>query len=291
MTALLAAAMLIYVGFWLHSKAYAHAWSRFIKEQVGAALEKKTLWAMAGVSFLAVYRELFEIVLFYQALWAQAGADGRHALLGGIAAAAVLLAAIGWAIFKYSVRLPIGPFFAVMSVLLALMAVVFAGNGAAALQEAGVLGADPVEFVSVPALGVHPTLQTLTARRSACWRSSSSAFTWRVVPNDRQGQKRDFAAVRAGYSVCIEQASRRPHYPPAMAATRSEVCRMIQGNQLSSRLGLLQALAVAAVPFGRRPAAGRRCPGHLHPAGEIHRRRRQRPRHHRRAARRPPRAD
>ena len=56
-TALLAAAMLIYVGFWLHNKAYAHAWNRFIKEQVGSALEKKTLWAMAGVSFLAVYRE------------------------------------------------------------------------------------------------------------------------------------------------------------------------------------------------------------------------------------------
>ena len=76
----------------------------------------------------------------------------------------MLLAGIGWAIFNDSVRLPIGPFFAVMSVLLALMAVVFAGNGAAALQEAGVLGADPIEFVSVPALGVYPTLQTLTAQ-------------------------------------------------------------------------------------------------------------------------------
>jgi high-affinity iron transporter len=163
-TALLAAAMLIYVGFWLHNKAYAHAWNRFIGEQVGSALERKTLWAMAGVSFLAVYRELFEIVLFYEALWTQVGPYSRQALIGGMAAAAVLLLAIGWAIFRYSVRLPIGPFFAVMSVLLALMAVVFAGNGAAALQEAGVLRADPVQFVSVPALGVHPTLQTLTAQ-------------------------------------------------------------------------------------------------------------------------------
>ena len=119
---------------------------------------------MAGVSFLAVYRELFEIVLFYQALWAQAGEGGRHALIAGIAAAAVLLAAIGWAIFKYSVRLPIGPFFAVMSVLLALMAVVFAGNGAAALQEAGVLGADPGRVRLPAALGVYPTLQTLAAQ-------------------------------------------------------------------------------------------------------------------------------
>jgi high-affinity iron transporter len=160
-TALLASAMLVYVGFWLHGKAYARAWSRFIKEQVGAALERKTLWAIAGVSFLAVYRELFEIVVFYQALWTQTAEDGRQALIGGIAAAAVLLAGIGWATFKYSVRLPVGPFFAVMSALLALMAVVFAGNGTAALQEAGVVEVDPVEFISVPMLGVHPTLQTL----------------------------------------------------------------------------------------------------------------------------------
>jgi high-affinity iron transporter len=164
LTALIAAAMLIYVGFWLHSKAYAHAWERFIRDQVGAALGKRTLWAIAAVSFLAVYRELFEIVLFYQALWIQAGDAGRGALLSGIGVAAVLLAAIGWTIFKYSVRLPIGPFFAAMSVLLALLAVVFAGNGVAALQEAGVIAADPVAFVSLPALGLHPTLQTIVAQ-------------------------------------------------------------------------------------------------------------------------------
>jgi len=163
-TALLAAAMLIYVGFWLHSRAYAHAWSRFIREQVDGALGRRTMWAMAAVSFLAVYRELFEIVLFYQALWAQAGAAGQGALLGGIGVAAIVLAAIGWAIFKYSIRLPIGPFFAAMSVLLALLAVVFAGNGVAALQEAGVVDASPVAFVSAPALGIHPTWQTILAQ-------------------------------------------------------------------------------------------------------------------------------
>lgn len=163
-TALVAALMLLYVGWWLHSKSYAQAWQAFVRDQVGAALGKRTLWAMAGVSFLAVYRELFEIVLFYQALWAQVGEAGRHAVLGGIAAAAVLLAAIGFAILRYSVRLPVGPFFAATSGLLALMAVVFAGNGIAALQEAGVVGASAVNFVSVPLLGVHPSLQGLVAQ-------------------------------------------------------------------------------------------------------------------------------
>ncbi len=160
-TALLAAVMLLYVGWWLHSRSSAQAWNKFIREQVDTALGKRTLWAMAGISFLAVYRELFEVILFYETLWAQAGSEGHGAVLGGMAAGALLLVIIGGAILRYGVRLPIGPFFAVTGGLLAVMAVVFVGNGVAALQEAGVLDATAVRFISLPLLGIHPTAQGL----------------------------------------------------------------------------------------------------------------------------------
>ncbi|MBX2981889.1 MAG: cytochrome c/FTR1 family iron permease [Flavobacteriales bacterium] len=160
-TALLAAAMLLYVGYWLHNKSNTKAWQRFVKDKVNAALSKRTLWALAGISFLAVYRELFEIILFYETLFSQAGPSGQQAVLGGIGAAVILLAIIGGAILKYSVRLPIGPFFAITAALLALMAVVFAGNGVAAMQEAGVFDASFVHFISIPVLGIHPTVQGL----------------------------------------------------------------------------------------------------------------------------------
>ena len=163
-TGLIASAMLLYVGYWLHSKSYAQAWQRFIRKQVNAALGKGTLWAMATVSFLAVYRELFEIILFYEALWVQAGEHGQTSVVAGMAAAAVALALLTWLILRYSVRLPIGPFFAATSTLLALLAIVFAGSGVAALQEAGVISVHPVAFVSIPLLGVHPTLQSLLAQ-------------------------------------------------------------------------------------------------------------------------------
>ena len=163
-TALIAAGMLLYVGWWLHGRTQAQEWSRFLRDQVSAALEQKTLWAVASVSFLAVYRELFEVVLFYQALWIQAGSGGQHAVLGGVAVATLLLALVGWGIFKYSLRLPLKPFFAAMTVLMVLLAVVFAGQGIAALQEAGAMGIRPVPFVTVPLLGVHPTMETLGAQ-------------------------------------------------------------------------------------------------------------------------------
>lgn len=160
-TALLAAAMLLYVGWWLHSRSNAQAWNRYVREQLNTALAGRTLWTMAGLSFLVVYRELFEVILFYETLWSQAGAVGHDAVLLGIATAALLLVFIGGIILRYSVRLPIGPFFTVASLLLAIMAVIFVGNGIAALQEAGVLDITRVRFVSLPVLGIHPSMQSL----------------------------------------------------------------------------------------------------------------------------------
>ena len=119
---------------------------------------------MAAGVVLRVYREMFEIVLFYQALWVQAGESGRSAVLGGMAAAALALAVIGFVIFRYSVRLPIGPFFAATSFLLALLAVVFTGHGVAALQEAGVIQVTRLGFEPVTLLGIYPTAEALGAQ-------------------------------------------------------------------------------------------------------------------------------
>jgi high-affinity iron transporter len=163
-TALVAAAMLLYVGYWLHSKSHSVAWQKFIATKVSGALSTGTVWTLASISFLAVYREAFETVLFYQALSAQAGPESHGALLSGVLLALVLLVAIAWLILRAAVKLPLGLFFSVSGILLLILAVVFTGQGIAALQEAGKIGIDTVRFISVPMLGVYPTLQTLGAQ-------------------------------------------------------------------------------------------------------------------------------
>jgi high-affinity iron transporter len=107
---------------------------------------------------------MFEVVLFYQALWVQAGDGGGSAIVGGIVAAALALAAIGLAIFRYSLRLPLGAFFAGTSGLLALLAVIFTGHGIAALQEAGVIGSTRLGFDPVPLLGIYPTGEAIAGQ-------------------------------------------------------------------------------------------------------------------------------
>lgn len=60
--ALVAMAVLFYVGFWMHSKTNAIQWKRFIDGSVQKALSSGTLWGLAGLSFIAVYREVFETI-------------------------------------------------------------------------------------------------------------------------------------------------------------------------------------------------------------------------------------
>jgi len=161
-TALLSAGVLLYVGFWLHSKANAQRWSLYIREKMAGAgndFGTRAGLGVALVAFLAVYREVFETVLFYQALWAQAASAGRSAVLAGFGAGVIGLVVLAWLIIRLSVRLPLGLFFGASSLLLAGMAVVFAGQGIAALQEAGKLPMDPLDFHAIPLLGIYPNLQ------------------------------------------------------------------------------------------------------------------------------------
>ena len=160
-TALVAAVLLLYVGFWLHSKTNAARWSEFIRARMNTALSRGALFSIALVSFLAVYREVFETVLFYQALWVQSEGSGQTAVVAGFGLGLGALVVLAWLIAHFSVRLPLGLFFGASSVLLAVMAVAFAGQGIAALQEAGKLAASRVDFPSIPLLGIYPNLQGL----------------------------------------------------------------------------------------------------------------------------------
>jgi high-affinity iron transporter len=159
---LFAAAVLVFVGIWMHGKAQADEWQRYIREKLGRALSRGSAWFLFLLAFVAVYREVFETILFYAALSAQG--DGL-ALLGGALTAAAMLALVAWAMMKYSRRLPITQFFGWSAVLIAVLAVVLVGKGVAAIQEAGLIGVTPVPAApSLPVLGIAPTAEALGAQ-------------------------------------------------------------------------------------------------------------------------------
>lgn len=159
--ALLAAGMLFYVGFWLHNQTHSVQWQQFVRTKINASLSKGALWGLAFVAFMAVYREVFESVLFYQSLLLNNQPSAQSAIMAGIVVAAALLVLLAWVIMRYSVRLPLRLFFGVNMGLMFLLAVVFAGKGVAALQEAGIFPINPITFPQIDMLGIYPNLESL----------------------------------------------------------------------------------------------------------------------------------
>jgi len=161
LSSLFAAVVLLSVGMWMHQKSMAGAWQKYLHDKLSAALSRKSAWFMFGLSFIAVYREVFETILFYAALWEQGNHD---AVLGGLVSGAVVLVIIAMALLRFSARLPIGKFFTWSSALVALLAVVLTGKGIAALQEAGWLDAWAFNGPRIDLLGIYPSLQGVGAQ-------------------------------------------------------------------------------------------------------------------------------
>ncbi|MEO8997771.1 MAG: FTR1 family protein [Rhodanobacter sp.] len=161
LSSLFAATVLLSVGLWMHQKSIGVRWQLYLKEKMAAVLNQKSAWFLFGLAFISVYREVFETILFYAALWN----EGQEIwLLGGIAAGALTLGLIAWILMRTSRRLPIGTFFAASSGLIAILAIVLAGKGVAALQEAGWIAVTAAPVPHIELLGIYPTWQTVVAQ-------------------------------------------------------------------------------------------------------------------------------
>lgn len=159
---LFAAVVLLSVGIWMHGKSQAGEWQRYIRETLGKALSRSSAWFLFGLAFIVVYREVFETILFYAALTAQ---GSGAVILAGAGSAIALLAVIAWLMLRFSAKLPVSEFFKYSSALIAVLAVVLAGKGVAALQEAGLIDIAPlVQIPRIAVLGLFPTWQSFGAQ-------------------------------------------------------------------------------------------------------------------------------
>ncbi|MDZ4323637.1 MAG: FTR1 family protein [Pseudomonas sp.] len=163
-TALFAAVMVLWLGVWMHDRRHAAAWQDYIKSSLVGGGGR---FGFATLAFFSVYRELFEVILFYETLWLQAGPAGHNAVLAGGATALVLLVGLAWVILRGSAKLPLSLFFSINAGLLCALSVVFAGHGVKALQEAGIFGTRPVPFFEFDWLGIHADAYSLSAQAVA----------------------------------------------------------------------------------------------------------------------------
>ena len=174
--ALIATLMLLWTSNWMLNKSSVEAWNNYIrnKTEVAVADAQSTvesgqrlglgmITSLAMLSFLAVFREGAETVIFYESIYSMSQ-DAHGMWVGGLAAAAVLI--VIFLILRFtSVKIPIGPFFLVTSILMAVLVVIFAGGGIHALIEGDLI--EGTYLSSVPTndwIGLYPYVETITAQ-------------------------------------------------------------------------------------------------------------------------------
>ncbi len=158
-TALVAAALLVYVSYWLHSKSSLRAWQQYIQGTTSRALARGSLFGLGLIAFLAVFREGVETVIFYLGI---APAISLTDLALGLGLGAGVLVAISAAVFLLGLRLPLRPFFLVASLLIYFLAFKFIGTGIHSLQVAGLLGVSVLDYLpAIDWLGIFPTWETV----------------------------------------------------------------------------------------------------------------------------------
>ena len=157
---LVAVFILFWVSYWLVSKIDNKRWQEYINKHMRGALSKGNTYTLAAVAFISVYREGFETVLFYKALYLYAE-GGTGGILPGFLAGCVVLALVFYLINNLGLRIPIKWFFGFTSVLLYYMAFTFMGKGLHELQMGEQLGMTAANFLpSIPWLGMYPTWET-----------------------------------------------------------------------------------------------------------------------------------
>ncbi|WP_235931516.1 FTR1 family iron permease [Actinomyces respiraculi] len=159
--AIIAMLMLLFTSNWMLSKSSVASWNRYIKDKTEASVSAGGFWGLVSLSFLAVFREGAETVLFYQALFGIDPTAGASIWQGFATAVAVLL--VIFLLIRYtSVKIPLRPFFAVTSFLMALLVIVFAGGGAHSLLEGDIIPATYLEGVpTYDVLGFYPYVETI----------------------------------------------------------------------------------------------------------------------------------
>ena len=163
--ALFAVVVLLFVGFWLHNHSHAKKWKEFIEVKIGRYLQKDKMFGLAAFSFMVVFREAFEVILFLQAINLESEPEHKSAIGLGVLAAIVGIVIMVWLFQKYSKRIPVRQLFQYSSWIIVLLAIILMGKGFHSLQESGWISVTGIpSLFRIGWLGLYPTLETILAQ-------------------------------------------------------------------------------------------------------------------------------
>ncbi len=159
---LLAVGVVLYMGFWLHRKTEIGRWRAFLNQMAETVMSGKSLVLLAGISFMAVFREAFETVLFLRAVLLESG-DGHHAAMtAGVLSALFFVIVLATALVRFSARIPIRQLFDISSFIMVILSFILMGKAIHSFQEAGLLSVTEFPIsMRLDLFGLYPTYESL----------------------------------------------------------------------------------------------------------------------------------
>ena len=160
--ALFAVSVLLYLGFWMHGKSNAIKWKAFVEDRVKGLLSKNNMIGLASFSFLVVFREAFESVIFVSSLTLDGNPDSNIGVLIGAIVSAVVLFGFAWSMLKWFKKMPITKVFLYSTYVVLALAFILAGQGIHAIQEGGYLDISSFPLnIKWTLIGLYPTYETI----------------------------------------------------------------------------------------------------------------------------------
>lgn len=162
---LFAVILLLYVGFWLHSKTEAKKWKEFVEHKIMRLVNNNNMIGLAIISFIVVFREAFESAIFLSAIELQIDQSSKSGIYFGAVSSLILVLLLAWLALKFAVKLPIMKLFKYSAVTIVILSIVLAGKGIQAFQESGYMSITqiPIKF-NLPLIGFYPTMETIIAQ-------------------------------------------------------------------------------------------------------------------------------
>ena len=149
--------MMIGIGFWLHSKSSLKSWKNYIDRKMDIVLSTGSFISMFVLSFLAVFREGAETILFYVGILPLISLQN---LIIGIVSAILILVVIAFVLIYASSKIKIHQIFLVLTWTIYFLAFKMLGTSIHMLQVVGILPLHVVNFIpTVEILGIYANME------------------------------------------------------------------------------------------------------------------------------------
>ena len=154
--------MMILVGIWLHSKSSIKKWNDFMESQMKAVTATGSFISMFALSFLAVFREGAETILFYAGIYPRID---KASFFLGIGLAFLVLFVLALIMNKASAYFKPHRIFLILTWLIYALAFKMLGVSIHALQLTNILPSHLMNgFPSIDWAGIYPSLEVVTCQ-------------------------------------------------------------------------------------------------------------------------------